>query len=192
MLPSVSPDSLVYHPLIKSSAQYDDQQAIPGVDEANSFSFYGGLMYTDFSLSNTSLQVSGLGPHSKPNLVSSSPSQQLTQIPSVTTVYSATPYSSLSLKQFYFGCFLMTAQGEASSSAACNLQVTSYLSSSSSPYATANFVFSPSVSDLTSTPMIEAVLPASGFDKVQKITLQQSPALTVGFGLDNMVYTLNW
>lgn len=191
MLPSVSPDSLVYHSLIKSSAQYDDEQAVPGIDQENPFSFYDGLTYIGFSLSNTSLQVSGLGAYSKPNSVSSSPSQQLTQIPSVTTVYSATPYSSFSMKQFHFGCFLMTAQGLASSSADCNLQVTSYLSSSSSPYSTANFVFSPSVSDLTSSPMIEADLPASGFDKVQRVTFQQSPALTVGFGLDNMVYTLN-
>ncbi|KAI4130607.1 MAG: hypothetical protein LQ347_003315 [Umbilicaria vellea] len=192
MRQSVPPSPVAYHPLMMSSAQYDDEPAIPGVDEANSFSIYDGLQYTDFSLSNTSLQVTGLGPHSKPNLVSSSPSQQLTQIPSVTTVYSATPYSSFSLKSFWFGCFVMTAQGEASSTEGCTLQVTSYLSSSSSPYAMTNFDFAPSVSNLLSSPMIQAVLPTSGFDKVQKVTFQQSPAATVGFGIDNMEYFLNW
>ena len=160
------------------------------VPSLNLVNVYDGLFYNAWNLdqSTVALGLSGVPAHSPPTFIATAQvtSQTLRGTPSLTVDYTGSNVVFFDLFSFWFGCTRPAAQNNVNLATQCTVLVAGF-DAQNKEKAVAMFTFTPTATQLTNTPMIQAVLP-TGFTGLHNVTVVQSSPTTQVLQLDNVKY----
>lgn len=162
---------------------------------------YEGVLYRNFDLvGHNSPQNIGIHNKSPPNgaaaqnvvasLIGGTGLTEFEYI-GITTEYKGSHATSLSFKDFYFGCVIMAPTEMASIDHSCTLTAHAYKGGKMGDSASFDFKFSN-----VSQPMAHAVLPPTGFNNITNVTFTLTTNLVLpngylpGFLVDNLSYSV--
>ncbi|KAL6716655.1 hypothetical protein ACLMJK_006223 [Lecanora helva] len=174
----------------ENTATYDDLTSVPAV--GNPVGTYKGLTYEAFVVGGPPLGVSlpsvgGVAAQSGHNYAVSEIVRNV--LNGTTSVVVASPYKSVSLLDFYFGCSTATANGVVKEAIECTITVAGFQKSKNQEIALASYTFTPPVSPVKPVPMIHAVLPSTFHQALYNITFANSNPLA-STEIDNFHYDL--
>ena len=131
--------------------------------------------------------VGGTAVQSPPNDIATDATAQLRGTPSMTI---ASPYTSVSPYDFYFGCVQNTMEGTVAAAAQCTITVAGFKKGSNQEVALASYTFTPPLDPVDPVPMFHAVLPDAFHQPLYNITVIQNDTLLKLF-VDTFPYTVS-